>query len=339
MTHRRLTAILAVACALLAAATGLQPPAAGAQMPGRTISASYTDTAGTLSYETYVPSTYSTGTPLPLVIALHGCTETADEFRQLTRLDQLAEAQGFIAVFPQQSSDANSLRCWNWFQPANTQRGAGEPSLIAGITLAVMQSYAVDPDCVYAVGLSAGGAMASVMGATYPDLYAAIGIGSGCEYAAGASCAGDQGADPEQAGRQAYLAMGAGARVLPVIVFQGDQDTTVPPVNAQQLVQQWLVTDDWADDGARNGSIPMSPAQTTEGQVPGGRAYTIASYVDGQGREIVQFWLVHGMGHVWSGGCGCEAYADPSGPDESGAVYAFFAAHPAPASSSDHVVT
>jgi poly(hydroxyalkanoate) depolymerase family esterase len=307
-------------------------PASGttSPLPGKQFSGTFTNAAGSLDYLGYVPSTYQPGTAMPLVVALHGCTESADEFRQLTRWDALAQAKGFIVVFPQQSSNANSMKCWNFFQSADMSRGAGEPAVVAGITRWVQQHYTVDAHRTYVSGLSAGGAMSSVMAATYPDLYAAAGIGSGCEYAATAACAGYKSADPVTAGQQAYKAMGSHARPMPVILFEGDQDTTVPPVNAQQIVQQWQVTDDLADDGGQNGSVPVQATGVTRGSVPGGHSYTVTSYSDGHAKELLQSWLVNGMGHAWSGGCSCARYADPAGPDETGAMYAFFMAHPMP---------
>jgi poly(hydroxyalkanoate) depolymerase family esterase len=300
------------------------------KLPGTPFSGTFSNGAGSLVYQGYVPSTYKSGTAVPLVVALHGCTESADEFRQLTRWDDLAQAKGFIVVFPQQSKSANNMNCWNFFQQAHMTRDAGEPSMIAGVTRWVQQHYTVDAHRTYVTGLSAGGAMSSVMAATYPDLYAAAGIGSGCEYAATAACAGYKSADPVAAGQAAYKAMGSHARPMPVILFEGDQDTTVPPVNADQIVQQWQVTDDLADDGAGNGSIPVHATSVKQGSVPGGHTYTVTEYADGQHKELLQSWLVHGMGHAWSGGCSCARYADPAGPDETGAMYAFFTAHPMP---------
>jgi poly(3-hydroxybutyrate) depolymerase len=190
----------------------------------------------------------------------------------------------------------------------------------------VQQHYTVDARRVYVAGMSAGGAMSSVMAATYPDLYAAAGIGSGCEYAATATCAGYQSADPVHAGDAAYAAMGSYARAMPVAVVQGDTDTTVPPINAQQLIQQWQATDGLA----LNTSVPAAPTSTTTGTAPGGQSYTISEFGDGRGHELIQSWLVHGMGHAWSGGSTSEPYADPSGPDETAAMYAFFVNHPMP---------
>jgi poly(hydroxyalkanoate) depolymerase family esterase len=330
MAYSRFTAILVVALALLAV-VGLRPGLTGAAAaPGQPTRETYSGAAGSLPYEVYVPSSYVPGAPVPLIVAMHGCTQSASQFRQLTRFDELAEAQNLIVVFPEQTKDANELNCWNFFKNEHIKRGVGEPALIAGITQQVRDQYSIDPHRIYAAGLSAGGAMASVMSATYPDVFAASGIGSGCEYAAGVACAGYQGVDPEQAGRQAYDAMGTNARVMPVIIFQGDQDKTIPPVNAQQLIQQWQATGDWADDGARDHSIPAAPTDTVPGAVPGGRPYKVANYSDGHGGELIQYWEVQGMGHAWSGGCSCAEFSDPGGPNETVAMYEFFMRHPAP---------
>jgi poly(hydroxyalkanoate) depolymerase family esterase len=321
---------LGIAVALLVAAGTASLPGAATAASGTLTSGDYTGAEGTQHYELYVPSTYKAGAPVPLVVALHGCTQTADQFRLLSRWDALAEARGFIVVFPQQDPSANSFKCWNFFQDASMHRSAGEPARVAAVTSLVERNYAVDPQRVYAAGLSAGGAMASVMAATYPDLFAAIGIGSGCEYAATAACAGYQSADPVQAGQRAYKEMGSHVRQMPFIAFEGDADTTVPPINAEQLVEQWLVTDDLADDASLNGSVPRVPASTTQGQAPGGRSYTVRTYVDHRRAELAQYWVVHGMNHAWSGGDPSQPNADASGPDETAAMYAFFMSHPAP---------
>jgi poly(hydroxyalkanoate) depolymerase family esterase len=287
------------------------------------ISGSFTNSAGTRSYRGYVPSTYRAGTPVPLLVALHGCTQSADAIRSLTQLDKLAEADNFIVVYPEQPQSANYLHCWNWFIPTDMQRGSGEPSIIAGITQWVQQHYSIDPKRTFVTGFSAGGAMAAVMGATYPDLYAAIGVGSGLQY-------GGPSLDPIKAGEEAYRAMGPQARVVPTLIFHGGKDNTVPVLNADKLTRQWQTTADWADDGSANGSIPTAPASTRNEQVPNGRSYTVRTFDDGHGKEIAQQWLVSDMDHAWSGGCSCAQYSDPSGPSESKAMYDFFANHPMP---------
>jgi poly(hydroxyalkanoate) depolymerase family esterase len=319
------------ACALTAMITSLSLAVAGAHAAaGNLTRGNYSNAAGARSYEVYVPASYHAGTAVPLIVALHGCTQSADKFRQQTHFDELADAKGFIVVYPEQPSASNYLSCWNWFQTQHMTRGAGEPSILAGITAQIQQRYGIDAHRTYVAGLSAGGAMAEVMAATYPDVYAAAGVGSGCEYGAGAACAGYQSADPEQAGKQAYQAMGSHAREMPFIVFQGDADTTVPPINAQQLVREDQVEADWADDGQENRSVPQAPTQVVPAQAPGGRSYTVSHYPDGHGHELGQFWLVHGMGHAWSGGDASQQYSDPTGPNESAAMYDFFMGYTAP---------
>jgi poly(hydroxyalkanoate) depolymerase family esterase len=326
----RLRARLGVAVALFVAAAAALLPGAATAATGTLTSADYTGSEGTQHYQLYIPSTYQAGTPVPLVVALHGCSQTADQFRLLTRWDALAEAKGFIVVFPQQDGSANTFKCWNFFQDAHMHRSAGDPARIAAVTSLIENTYNVDPHRVYVTGLSAGGAMASVLAATHPDYFAAIGVHSGCEYAATAACAGYKSADPAQAGRQAYKEMGPRARPMPFIAFQGDADTTVPPANADQLVQQWLLTNDLADDGAANGSVPSAPAKTTPGFAPGRRFYTVRTYADNQKAELAKYWLVRGMKHAWSGGDASQPFSDPSGPDATAAMYEFFLSHPAP---------
>jgi poly(hydroxyalkanoate) depolymerase family esterase len=317
---------LAVVCSVVAAllVAGVEASAVTVTSQGKLAWARYTNRSGTLRYELYVPSTYRAGRSVPLVVALHGCTQTADAYRRLSGWDTLAEAKGFIVVFPQQSSSQNYFSCWNWFLPADMNRGSGEPSLIAGITSSVAHRYSVDRRRVYVAGFSAGGAMANVMGATYPDRFAAVGVGSGCEYN-GLPCLGWPGPDPSQTGAEAYRAMGVYARVVPVIVFQGDADSIVAPANAPRIVREWQVTDNRV--AAR--SIRTSPLATFVDRAPAGASYTLTTYGGPRGNEMIQYWLVHGMNHAWSGGSSSEQYADPSGPSETAAMYAFFSNHSA----------
>jgi poly(hydroxyalkanoate) depolymerase family esterase len=308
---------------------GMPGPDATGPLKGRYFTGEFTNAAGTRPYTGYVPSGYKPGTEVPLIVAMHGCSQSADTLSDQTKLDNLAEAKTFIVVYPQQTSGANPMKCWNWFKPEHQQRGQGEPSIIAGVTQWVQQNYTVDAKRIYMQGFSAGGAMGNVMAATYPDLYAANGVGSGIEYNGGVAAMGGYILDAKKSGQAAYQAMGTNARVVPTVIFHGAKDKIVPPSNADYLVQQWQTTNDLADDGLLNGSIPSAAVSTRTGISMGGQ-YTVSSYGDGRGKEIVQDWRILDMEHAWSGGCACTSYSYPHGPDATTAMYDFFMSHPKP---------
>lgn len=299
---------------------------------------SYTEPEGARSYFVYTPQGYQADLPAPLVVMLHGCRQTPEDFAAGTQMNTLADRHHFVVVYPQQPSASNRQRCWNWFQATNHLRGSGEPALIVGIVQAVKQAtwnWTIDPARVYVAGLSAGGALAGILGSTYPDVFAAIGIHSGTMYQAATSVeAGLKamrggGPDPEQQGRLAYQAMAKFARVVPTIVFQGTSDYIVAPINGDQVVQQWMQTNRLASCGSYAPDFAL-PSSMTSGQVPQGRAYTVQRWNDAQGKEIQAYWRVTGMGHAWSGGSYSGSYADPKGPSASLALYEFFMVHPMP---------
>jgi poly(hydroxyalkanoate) depolymerase family esterase len=282
--------------------------------PGaRFVAKSFSGPAGTRAYKLYVPSACR-GQPAPLVVMLHGCTQSPDDFAAGTRMNLLAEEHGCLVAYPEQAADANPSRCWNWFQPGDQGRDRGEPSLIAGITRRIVQDHAVDPRRVYIAGLSAGGAAAAIMGAAYPDLYAALGVHSGL-----ACGAANDLPTALAAMRQGAAAGHRARRVAPTIVFHGDRDPTVHPRNGDHVVAQALAA---ATTGLRT--------EVQRGQVPGGHAYSRTLHADARGRVVVERWLVHGAGHAWSGGSPAGTYTDPRGPDASREMLRFFLEHPKP---------
>ncbi len=288
---------------------------------------SFSNAAGARAYRLYVPSGY-TGQSVPLVVMLHGCQQTPDDFAAGTRMNALAERKTFLVIYPEQSREANRSGCWNWFKPDHQIRGAGEPALISGITQRVMARYRVDPHRVYVAGLSAGAAMAIVMGATYPDLYAAVGVHSGIAYRAASSVLSalvamhTGGRAPGQLDGTSPGPAEVGVRSMPMIIFHGDRDTTVHSRNGLLVLAQ----------RARMNRSPAGhtdqPDVVLDGRIPGGHGYTRSLYADGHGRVVLEHWLVHGLDHAWSGGSPQGSYADPAGPDASAEMVRFFLAHP-----------
>ena len=289
-------------------------PASGGQF----LAALFTNHAGTRPYKLYVPGGYRSGDPVPLIVMLHGCTQSPDDFAAGTRMNDAAEEHTCLVVYPGQTSAANMRKCWNWFNEADQRRGEGEPSLIAGITRTVMRDYSIDPHRVYVAGMSAGGAAAAIMGATYPDLYAAIGVHSGlpCGAARDVTLAlaamrrGSVGDSADAAG-----AARAGKRLVPVIVFHGDRDTTVNPRNGDAVVTQ-------------SAHLAALKVRTENCRVPGGHAYRRSVHTDASGRTAIEQWVVLGAGHAWCGGSPEGSYTDPRGPDATREMLRFFLEHP-----------
>ncbi|MFC7478289.1 alpha/beta hydrolase family esterase [Dankookia sp. GCM10030260] len=284
----------------------------------RFLAGSFGSAAGSRGYKLHIPSTYR-GEAVPLVVMLHGCTQSPDDFAAGTRMNALAEEHGCLIVYPGQSQAANAKKCWNWFSPGDQQRDQGEPALIAGITRKVMRDHAVDPRQVYVPGLSAGCAAAAIMAQACPDLYAAVGVHSGLACGAARDmpsvvAAMRQGVSGLQQPGQGQTANG-NRRIIPTIVFHADKDHTVDPRNGDQVIAQ----------SAAAGDLRTA---VQRGQVPGGHAYTRTLHADAGGQPVLEQWLVHGGGHAWSGGSTAGSYTDAHGPDASREMLRFFLEHP-----------
>jgi poly(hydroxyalkanoate) depolymerase family esterase len=288
------------------------PPSTSDIVPEGTrfIAGTFRNAAGSRTYKLFIPSR-SQGRQLPLVVMLHGCTQSPDDFAAGTRMNFLAEEQNCFVVYPEQPSGANQAKCWNWFRTGDQRRGGGEPSLIAGITRQIMRDHAIDPKRVYVAGLSAGGAAAAIMGATYTDLYASVCIHSGLACGAASDLPSAFVAMRQGGGSEA---IGKAGSPVPTIVFHGDRDTTVHPNNGDQILQQ-------------SAKATSPTTKVLRGRVPHGHAYTRTILIDAGGLTISEHWNIHGAGHAWSGGSPAGSYTDPRGPDATREMLRFFLEH------------
>ena len=259
-------------------------------------------------YKLFIPAGAKAG-PSPLLVMLHGCTQTPDDFAAGTAMNDVAQTHGFVVLYPAQSQQANPQRCWNWFKHSHQKRDRGEPALLAGMTREIMARHAIDPDRVYVAGLSAGGAMAAILGDAYPDLFAAVGVHSGLAAGAASDLPSAMAAMNGQGKRKA-----AATPALPTIVFHGDADATVHPSNGDHV----------AAASARGANAP----DVQQHQPPGKRRSTRSVHRDAQGKVLAEHWLVHGAAHAWAGGSVRGSYTDTRGPDASAEMLRFFLEHP-----------
>ena len=275
------------------------------------ISGSFRNHAGSRDYKLYIPSNYH-GQSMPLLMMLHGCTQNPDDFAAGTQMNAVAEEKQCFVVYPAQAKSANNSRCWNWFNALDQQRGQGEPSIIAGIAQQIIDDYPVDQRQVYVAGLSAGGAMAVIVGTLYPELFAAVGVHSGLPFASAQDLPSALAAMKSGAGAGRKAPAGG----VPIIVFHGDRDTTVNPRNGEEVIAQGVRNQDAGGAAAA--------ASVDSGRVPNGHSYTRTTHRHPNGSPLGEHWVIHGAGHAWSGGSGNGSYTDTKGPDASREMMRFF---------------
>jgi poly(hydroxyalkanoate) depolymerase family esterase len=272
--------------------------------------AAHSSEFGQRDYKIYMPASAASSLGLmPLLVMLHGCGQTPDDFAKGTRMNALAEEFRLLVVYPAQTREADPKRCWNWFRPGDQGRQAGEPALLASLTRDVLKRHPVDPARVYVAGLSAGGSAALVLARAYPDIFAAVGVHSGLPV----------GAAQNKASAMMAMAQGnPGIRCtvpMPTMIFHGSDDRVVHARNGRFIAIRALE--------------PFAQVRGTKlrRQVKGGRTYVKSTHRIGQGRPLVEHWLIEGSGHAWSGGSPAGRFVDPSGPDASREMVRFFLRH------------
>ncbi|WP_276301227.1 PHB depolymerase family esterase [Halorussus lipolyticus] len=285
------------------------------------------------TYKKYVPTGADGSTNVPLVVMLHGCTQSPDGFKDETQMNQVAEQENFIVIYPDQTTTADFNECWQWFNDANTTRGNGELALIKGMVDQVKSNHAIDDKRVYAAGFSAGGAFVPNLVVEYADVFAAGGVHSGLMYDVAetqsdgstvmSSCS--SGPSPAEEGQDAYDRMEdfGITRPVPTIVFHGTSDYTVYPCNGDEETERATYTNDLALDGTDDDNLDYTADNTTTGSGDS-LSYTKYEYADDNGTVWVEKYKVDSMGHAWSGGASGGSYTAPGGPDASQRIWNFF---------------
>lgn len=282
-------------------------------LPGEFVWKRHTGPHGSRQYRLYVPTASAQGRKLPLVLMLHGCKQHPDDFAAGTRMNALAERHGFLVAYPAQTQRANGSNCWNWFEPSQQQRSGAEPSLLTGIVDDIHATHAVDRNKVFVAGLSAGAAMAVILGQTHPDVFAAVGAHSGLPQGSAhdvaSAFAAMQARAPQRPSRGAR-------RAIRTMVIHGDADATVNALNGAAIAGQ-------AVQAFTQSGVGLEPQPVTRFE-RGGRQCTATSFCDELGMPLVEEWVIHGSGHAWSGGDPAGSFTDRAGPDASAEFVRFF---------------
>lgn len=271
----------------------------------------FTCAAGSRDYHLHVPD-MAGGRPKGLVVMLHGCTQTPADFALGTGMNARADRHGLIVAYPAQARGANMQSCWNWFAPGDQARDGGEPAILAGLTAGIVANFDVPPDQVFVAGLSAGAAMAVILGRTHPEIFAAVGAHSGLAYRSAHDVPSAFAAMRGQGGHGTPASQSGPPTTMPTIIFHGESDQTVQPSNAARIAGDVLT------------SASGQQVETTDNGTRNGRAFTRTVTMDARGTDLVETWQIAGLGHAWSGGNPSGSYADAAGPDASAEMVRFF---------------
>jgi poly(hydroxyalkanoate) depolymerase family esterase len=272
------------------------------------VAAHYTCVEGERRYLAYVPASAKDGLQ-GLIVMLHGCTQTPEDFAAGSRMNALAEQHRLVIVYPHQSRGENAQSCWNWFRRGDQMRDRGEPAILAGLARETAAKHDIPSEKVFAAGLSAGGAMAAILGKAYPEVFSAIGVHSGLPVG---SAKDVPSAFAAMSGNPMQRVSGKSGQSARTIVLHGKADGTVHPRNGEEVVRQAL------DAG------PFQTLQTEDRGNAGGRSYTRSVTADNTGVALVEHWEIDGLGHAWSGGSPDGSYTDARGPDASAEIIRFF---------------
>ncbi len=323
------TVLIMMALAGAAGCASAQRPPDATPAPGRLTGGIFRSDVGSREYRLYLPGTAGSDAR-PLLVLLHGCTQSADDIARGAALHEIADSMGMLVLYPEQPAAANPLRCWNWFDPAHQRRGAGEPALLSAMVREIAAAQGADPRRVYVAGVSAGGAMALILAASYPELFAAAGSHSGVPLAAATPAtalrvmrAGGVGDPAAVAAARMASAPASGAersRLVPIIVFHGVDDAVVHVENGRATAAQWRGAASLA--GIEN-------AETSTTGDAGGLTYR-RSRVGPPDAPLVDLWLIDGLGHAWSGGSPAGTYTDARGPIASAELVRFLLQHRLP---------
>lgn len=332
--RRRWLRLLSAVAAVLVIVLGVLVAVAQYGLPWWTGERDHNHTLDGQRYQVHLPPQYDGQTELPVVMALHGCGMTGfgwNSMKSATQFNALADREGFIVVYPTQRMWRDRLNCWRSADPREQQRGSGEPALLAGVARRVVADYRGDPARVHVVGASSGAGTAVILAATYPDVFATATSVAGGEYGLDqVDPANPDGVSPQDTARQAWAQMGEHARQVPLLIFQGTEDTVVPPLVATRLMQQWSAVGDLVDDGALNNSRTLERQDTATPAAGGRYPYTRSVFRDPAGVVAIEMYLVDGLGHAYSGPAADGLFTDRAGPDISAAVWGFAGGHRLP---------